>query len=483
MKKIYSFLTIGILLFASTSCDERLANLNVDPDNSPTASDAQVLTSALGYMSYVQDAHYNQFSQLWAQYYTWGIGVSIGNQERYVSEPDDQNTMWTRAYANALTDIKFLTKSNSKAYAGIGKVLKAYMFQGLVDHFGDVPYSQALNGEISEGSVLTPGYDAADAVYADLVKTLDEALADLSVAGSDVGAADLVYGGDTQKWEKFANSLKLRILMRTSETKSNADAIKALVQSGSFIETFSDLPKIDFSGNTGNQNPMWALRTSGVGDFYFASNASVNRLNSLNDPRVTAFYSKATTGAFSGQIRGINQGTIDDEPFTAPAAAYSKSSPMSVARDNSVFFMSPWEVWFLRAEAAVRYGTVDNANEAYAAAITENFDFLAVDGAADYIAEHSLAAATTLDAKIDAIAVQKWISLNGTQEDEGWIETRRFDRPASRVFTSGIFQTPPLSVLGAGVHPSTWLYPESEQSLNAKAPGQRKITDKIFWDN
>lgn len=88
-----------------------------------------------------------------------------------------------------------------------------------------------------------------------------------------------------------------------------------------------------------------------------------------------------------------------------------------------------------------------------------------------------------LDDKLDMIGIQKWISLNGTQEDEGWIEARRFDRPASRLFTNGIWQTPPLSVLPNGEFPSAWLYPETEMSLNSNAPAQRTITDNIFWDN
>ncbi len=483
MKKIYSLLVAGALVFLSTSCDERLANLNIDPDNSPTASDAQLLTSALGYMGYVQDADFNQYSMLWGQYYTWGIGVAIGNQERFRQEGTDFNNLWTRSYANILQDLKVLTKSEDKGYSAIGKVLTAYMYQGLVDHFGNVPFTQATSGAIEDGSILAPSYDSATDIYPALITMLDEAIADLETGAGSVGAADVVYGGDLTKWTKFAYSLKLRILMRTSESAPNAAAIQSVISNGSFIETFDDIAKVDFSGATGNQNPMWASMTFGVGDFYFASNATLNVLNDLEDPRIGKFYVRATTGGFSGQFRGINQGTIDDEPFTAAATEYSTSSDLAVASDNSVFFMSPWEVWFLRAEAAARFGTADDASEAFTNAITENFSFLGADGAAEYIATLGFDSAPTLDDKIDILAVQKWISLNGTQEDEGWIETKRFDRPASRLFTAGIFQTPPLSVLGAGVFPSSWLYPASELNLNRNAPSQRNLTEKIFWDN
>ncbi len=483
MKNIFKIL---VLLFAITlvSCDKSLDEVNIDPNTSPTANDAQVLTAAQGYLGYIVDVDLNSRSFLWAQYYTWGIGVSIGNAERFVAQPDDYDNYWQRSYANCLEDLKYLSESKSAAYRGVGKALQAYVFQGLVDHFGDIPYSDALKGAIKDGSILTPGFDNDKVIYGKLVEKIDDALADLrSASSSDIGADDLVYGGDISKWLKFANSLKLRILMRTSELGGNDGAIKDLITNGTFIESNSDIAQIAFDGKSGNQNPMYARFTFGVGDFYFASNATLNVLNANSDPRIGAFYRKASTGDFAGQFRGIDQGTIDNEPFTAAATEYSQSSPQAYAVDNSVILMSSWETWFLRAEADARYNTADDDAQAFTNAVEANFDYLGVSGGTAYAGTLNYPAATSMDDKIDLIAVQKWISLNGTQEDEGWIETRRFDRPASRLFTNGIFQTPPLSILGAGTFPSAWLYPATEKSLNPKAPAQRSITDKIFWDN
>jgi hypothetical protein len=483
MKVIYKSI-IAVLLVFSVSCSEKIDEINVNPDTFPTANDAQVLSASIGFLGYIQDVDLNMFSFLWAQYYTWGIGVSIGNQERYVSEPDDFDGYWERAYANCLIDLKFLTKSESPAYRGVARILQAYIYQGLVDHFGNVPYSDAISGEIEEGGVLTPTYDDAATIYSSLIATLDEALAELDVAADgEIGDDDLIYGGDLDAWVKFGNSLKLRMLMRTSEVNPQGPAVQALINSGSFIEVESDMAQIAFSGETGSQNPMFARAEWGVGDFYFASNATLNLLEDLNDPRGTAFFSVATTGTLTGQLRGIDQGTIDDEPFTAPASDYSGSSPLAYSQDNAVVLMSPWEVWFLRAEAAARYSTSDDEAEAFNNAIQANFDYLGVTGGPAYISSLGYSAGAGLDAKIDMIAEQKYISLNGTQEDEGWIETRRFDRPASRLFSAGIFQDPPLSVLPAGQYPASWLYPASERSLNPNAPAQRTITEKIFWDN
>mgnify|MGYP000134843863 CR=1 FL=1 len=480
MKNIIRLL-LACAVFFLVSCEKNLEEVNIDPNNSPTANDSQVLSSALGSLGYWVDVDLNSQSFLWAQYYTWGIGVSIGNQERFVSQPDDYDNAWNRAHEQCLIDLKFLTKSESAAYRGVGKLLTAYIYQGLVDHFGDIPYSEALSGEIEEGSILTPTFDDAATIYDNLIALTDEGLAEFKNATSDIGEDDFVYQGDLSKWTKFGNSLKLRLLMRLSEVNPKGDQVKSLISSGDFIEDLSDIAAVPFSGETGSQNPMYARFEWGVGDFYFASNATVDVLRDLNDPRLTEFYSLATVGAFSGQIRGIDQGTIDNEPFTADAAEYSGSSDYAYGVANSVILMSPWEVWFLRAEAAARYGTADDDEAAFNAAITSNFDYIGLSDADSYIS--TLNYGGSLDEKLNLIGIQKWISMNGTQEDEGWIETRRFDRPGNRIFTEGIFQTPPLSILPAGTFPASWLYPASERSLNPNTPAQRTITDRLFWDN
>lgn len=483
MKNKFKIIII-LLLTLNFSCS--LEDVNVDPNTFPTAGDAQVLSSSIGFLGYIIDTDLNYSeSFMWSQYYTWGIGVAIGNPERYVQAGTDNDGYWQRAYANSLADLDYIDKnSTSAAYRGISKVLKAYIFQGLVDHFGDVPFTEALNGAIENGSNLSPNYDSAeDVIYPGLVTMLDEALEELALSEDDVADDDFIYQGDVSKWIKYANSLKLRILLRTSEVASQASAIQTLVANGDFIETVDDMPFIPFSGASGDQNPMFARAEFGVGNFYFASNATLNVLQELNDPRRFAFYTLATSGTSSGNLRGIDQGTIDDEPFTAPATDYSMSSAYAYGDTNPVILMSPWEVWFLRAEAAARYGTADDDATALTSAIQSNFTYMEVGDATAYINSLNYAGATSLDDKLDIIGVQKWISLNGTQEDEGWIEARRFDRPGSRLFTDGIWQTPPLSVLNPGEFPSAWLYPATERSFNPNAPTQRKVTDKIFWDN
>ena len=91
-----------VLVFGISSCETPFDEVNIDPNNSPTAQESQLLSSALGQIGYLVDGNLNPSSFLWAQYYTWGIGVSIGNQERYVSEPDDFDGYWARACSDIL---------------------------------------------------------------------------------------------------------------------------------------------------------------------------------------------------------------------------------------------------------------------------------------------------------------------------------------------------------------------------------------------
>ena len=133
----------------------------------------------------------------------------------------------------------------------------------------------------------------------------------------------------------------------------------------------------------------------------------------------------------------------------------------------------------------MRFDTDDDEKAMYDAAITAHFTYVGATGIATYLAredvEYDVAAAD--QAKSDLLAVQKWISLNGLQEFEGWIETRRFDVPATKVFSDGIFQTPTRTTLGQKEFPTIRLYPQTEVSFNPNTPPGRTILDKVFWDN
>ncbi|MFZ1702698.1 MAG: SusD/RagB family nutrient-binding outer membrane lipoprotein, partial [Saprospiraceae bacterium] len=305
---MYKFKKYLLLLFTITviaSCSEELSDLNIDPNNSPNANPAQVLSSAQGFLGWTVDGQFNVRSALWAQYWTWGPGVAIGNIERYVSDGTDYDNGWTRLYNGALADLDFIENSDAKVHAGIAKIMKAYIFQSLVDHFGDIPFSEALKGA-SDGN-FAPKYDDDQEVYNALIPMINDGIKLLGTAGSiSVGAEDYIYGGNVGKWTKFANSLKLRILMRQSNVKDVSAEVKALVSAGNFIESSADMAAMPFTGVSGSENPMYASFERSLGLFYVASNSTLNLLQDLNDPRIGKFYNPATA---TSTFVGIHQGS------------------------------------------------------------------------------------------------------------------------------------------------------------------------------
>jgi hypothetical protein len=487
MKSMKSIIKIFMIAsaFWLVSC-ENLSDFNIDPNNSSTARPQEVLTSALGYTAFVMDAQYNDQAFLWGQYWTWGTGVSLGQDARYVQEPRNANQAWARSYSDALADIGFLKKTDNAAFNGIGKTLEVFIYQYLVDHFGDVPYSQAIQGAIEDGSVLAPQYDDDAAIYPQLVTALDDAISDLNAALGDqilatsVGAEDLIYGGDLNQWVKFANSLKLRVLMRMSDVNNVSAQVQELIANGTFIETSADIAEVPFTGVTGSENPMFAWEESGIGLFYKAATTVTDVQDELNDPRKFYVYKEAVN--FPGEIRAGAQNEIAlcftcvDEDWSDPAdVAYGAGVP--------TIFMSDWETWFLRAEAAVKFGTADDATAAFVNGIAANFAYIGAPDGAAYGASLNFGAQSS-DIQINMIGVQKWLAMNGLQEAEGWIEARRFDTPENPIFTgaSGIYQDPLQSALQPRQFPVRWVYPESEVTLNVNAPAQSTILTKVFWD-
>ena len=98
---------------------------------------------------------------------------------------------------------------------GMGIVIKSLMFQQMTDAYGDFPYSESLKGKTD--GVFTPKYDTQEDIYNDLLKQLESANELLSEnSAEEIGSYDCLYNGDILKWRKFANSLKLRLLMRIS---------------------------------------------------------------------------------------------------------------------------------------------------------------------------------------------------------------------------------------------------------------------------
>ena len=496
-------LVSGLVMLIASSCT-KILDINEDPNNSPSSTPQLALPAAqVGLAMAIGDWNYR--GAIWAQYWTGGQGVSTDNIEKYNMTGTDPETSWSRAYSLTLTDLKFLVTGDQPIYAGIGKILTAYTYQMLVDLFGAVPFSEALKGQPSDGGIVAPKFDSEQVVYAALIPMIDEAIANLHESGTLIqspGSEDLIYGGDLDSWEAFANTLKLKILVRQGEAKK-AEALALLTSGAAFIDA-SNPATIQFTETTKNTNPLYnRFDGGGLGMYFLATAASIDTLTNFfgagnPDPRVDALYKIPTNAGFPFH-RGVLSGDVNVLPqylLTAGETAeqgrakYSSVGAAVYGISIPEYFISNWESKFLQAETLIRNG--QDATSLVNDGIQESFDVLGVSGDAPaYITALNFDASSSIDNQLNVLGIQKWISMNGLQMIEGWIETERFDRPGNLIFTGAdvdgvsntVFTNPTQNVLGTRVFPTSFVYPTQEVANNPNTPAGRVVTDKRFWDN
>jgi len=128
----------------------------------------------------------------------------------------------------------------------IAKVFRVFVFQRLTDMYGDIPYSEANRGAI----VRRPQYDRQEDIYMSFIADLSDAVQLLDENSANPGSADILYGGDINKWRRFANSLLLRIAMRISNVNPGlAQDIGQQAIADGLIESFDDIAYISYSGS------------------------------------------------------------------------------------------------------------------------------------------------------------------------------------------------------------------------------------------
>jgi len=481
---------LGMCLCFAMSCQKAL-DINNDPNKPATATPKLVLPTAQVGMA-LAVGHWNYNGSMWAQYWTGGQGVGTANLERYNMTGSDVETAWSHAYSKALADMNFLIKSDQPVYAGMGKIMSAYLYQMLVDLFGDVPYSEALKGAPEDGGILAPKFDDPKAIYGSLINMLDEGINNVQETGvliESPGSEDLLYGGNINKWIAFANTIKLKLYVRADST---ANAI-ALINSGAEFINSSSIAKVDFTESAKNANPLYTrFDGSGLGMYYVAAAASIDYLKSVGDPRIDALYTKPTAGDSTGVHVGIRSGQVNidaeyelvgGESADDRRKEYSNISSTVYNFNIPVYFITASESKFLQAEAVIKNS--GDATTLVNDGIQESFDIFNMSAQGPgYITTLAFNSSATKEDQLDFLGIQKWIAMNGIQMIEGWLETVRFDRPSHFIFSQagGIFTNPTQNVLGVRVYPSSFVYPTQEVASNPNTPAGRAVTDKRFWD-
>jgi len=276
------------------------------------------------------------------------INYMSGRTYNNIYSPDSWNGIWSSAYRGMLEDIRLMNLLAEEAglnyHRGMGKVFEAYILMTLVDYFGDIPYTEALQG--GEG-ILNPEADSGASVYSAAIALLDSSIADF-IAEGPVPSNDYFYGGDASKWIKAANSIKKKALLNQGDFSAyNA------------ISNYISEPEDDFQFSWGTsaatpdtRHPYYRSSYTSTGGNEYMSNwmmfKMLNGHGGNTDPRINYYFYRqvSETPGFDSaaneevlecglpgyyvppQLRG------DDTPFCAPTNSASKPAGGYWGRDH-----------------------------------------------------------------------------------------------------------------------------------------------------
>jgi hypothetical protein len=360
-----------------------------------------------------------------------------------------------------------LIKQNKLA---IVEVMSVYTWSVLVETFGDIPYSQALDIQYK-----LPKYDDGLTIYKDLITRLNAAIVTLT-AGEDeasFGNADNMYQGDVPSWIRFANSLKLRMGMVLADVDPAFS--KTTVESAEILMTSnSDNARLVYGTSAPNTNPVYDdLVASGRHDFV-PTNTIIDYMNSLNDPRRGAYFTQVDTGGTSPVYYGGIPGASND------FLAYSHVSDMIQMPNFEAIIFDYAEVEFLLAEAAARgYNVGGTAASHYNAGIEASILYWtgSTDSVASYLANPLVAYSTAPGDYKEKIGMQKWLALYN-RGFESWMSWKMLDFP--------VLIAPEEAMSDV---PVRLTYPIAEQTLNganykaaSAAIGGDDVSTNLFFD-
>jgi hypothetical protein len=475
--KIATAATAMGLVLSLSACDEGLTELNKNP-NAPEEVGPEFLfpqgvTASVGL---IRGAGFDlHLTSLWAQHYS---KIQYVDEDWYQIRAQSIDAYWSGLYAGPLEDfsdaIERATALNRPRMIAPALVMKAWTFGAMTDVWGDIPYTEANQG--LEG-VTSPEYDTQEVVYDGILADLKEAGNLLPGTGTGYGSADPIYAGDVAKWEKFANSLRARYALRLSKvqaTKSQTEVVAALA-AGVFT-TNADNALLRWPGDGTNDNPFYGNFVTGERDDHRISKTIVDTLKRLNDPRLE-IYADLPDSAALGYV-GVPNALSSSAAGQLGLARTSRIGSFFWQADSPSILMTYSEVLFIRAEAAARGWTTEDAAALYAQAIRANMEYFGI-AAADidaYLAQSSVAYSPATG--LTQIALQKWISLYN-QGSEAYAEWRRTGVPT---LVPG-----PAAIINTVARRLT--YPVLEQSLNSTnlssaitRQGGADLDDRVWWD-
>jgi hypothetical protein len=529
MIKIIKRLTLISSVCFFAACDKDFVAINTNPYAVTNIDPALLLAGSQRSHIGTWNAEHIIVQQFVVPYNT---GANAGFSF-HVDIDASSNSKWDQSYSGGSNGNNPPVKNLTQALNLLGpattrvnlrsmiRIWKAQVFMGLVDNYGDVPYSEA--GKAVSDALFYPKYDDDAAIYEDLYKEIKESVAALSTGGEFI-SADLFYGTNAQpstkttnatdqvtKWKKLGNSLLLRLGMRYSKVNpTKAATIVAEAFAGGVMTSNADNAFVKNDGTVFSQPDNAVLRN--FSQFNYAAEPFVNQLKTTSDPRGKFMIAQyPDPGAIANNLTpdmvlanqyGVPVGVTSDQ-ILAAGSPYrgARGSGLNYSQFNVNILAAPGvpEFWvtyaqtsLLLAEAAKRGwipGGDAQAKLYYENAITADMATYALYPNTTPISGADVTAYINNPAVLynpaDALKLintQYWV-VNIRNGTEAFANFRRSGFPA-------LTPNPVPGALGSVGFIRRLSYPDLEASSNtanynagATAIGGDKLSSRVFWDN
>jgi hypothetical protein len=454
----------------------------------------------------------------------WGIGnvvmqytakIQFTNEDRYNWGPFG-NPYGT--FYNSMRDLNNIIQISEPLgqnnYVGIAKVLRAFQFSFMTDAYGELPYSEAT---LAKEGINYPVFDSQEAIYEGILRELREAN-ELLGSSNEAVRGDILFGGDIAKWKKFANSLRLRALMRISLRKDPSVEMQQILANPAQFPIFTgnnDHALLQHLPDVPNQHDLFTTRSGSFDEYRLSKNMELT-LKDLNDPRLFA-YAQPTNDSGAGIIgdeqdyQGVPNGLSDEEalqysPSGDPARGGSnfisrvgllwscnQCTPLANPVGYQTILMNYSELQFILAEAREKgFINTGSAEEYYLNGVNASFDYYEsryrlinlpqiadrLQVGSEYFNQPTVSYTGTQQEKLAKIGTQKWLSLYFSGL-ENWYDWRRTGYPEI---------IPGPAAFEPNV-PRRFMYPSSVQALNEdnyraaiSRQGEDRISTRVWWD-
>ena len=513
-----------LLTFACTEDD--FADAYENPARiSETTVDKQFTGMLVEGRDYVVPDYWNYFVVLTGTLNPWTQAIGFVNDpNQYVPGSSGVNSYWDNYYAvlaqyrelqRVYNNLDAEAQANLRIFQLAADVYMHFETQRAVDLFGMMPYFEAGMLSTNAGDYVASyaPFDSGSEIYAfmlDDLKRIADEMQGLELSASTAASfrsQDLINGGDVDLWQRFTNSLRMRMLMRVVEAPDFAS--RAMSEMAEIVGNPGQYPVIE--NNDQNAmidvfNPNSAISARGFQqginsagwDGDDASKVMIDFLKASDDPRLELLFEPGTEAG--GEFVGLDpmlDGSAQQSMVNDGMIAYYNRMTFSENEYFPGLLFSAAEVSFLLSEYYARTDDGEAAVAAYDRGIRQSMDFYlyvnSISTAANGVTVESISdedyqalitsepvmmtAGQSTEEKIQRIAQQKWIHFNIIQPYQNWAEVRRLDYPQLSFWNDNSSVQP--------LPPNRWGISGREISFNpnyAEVSGMDDLSTKLFWD-